>query len=168
MMSDWRVTMERRKKIVGSIFVYRFQHDLVMSRVSDRLTGTVRISLRGRLIGPPRDRCSDSPTAVSHHSPTALGTLRTPSRPAERSRTGLERPRDPSIPFERHRSPSNPLERSPSTSNVLGRRYQGLGHSDHTPTSHSKTYHTHRPLTEHARDDVGRNEAHSRRLGVLR
>src|SRR5277367_1571948 len=104
--------MERRKKIGGSIFVYRFQHDLVISRVSDRLTGTVRISLRGRLIGPPRAGCSDSPTAVSHHSPTALGTLRTPSRPTERSRTGLERLRSLSIPFDPHRSSSNPLERS--------------------------------------------------------
>src|ERR1700679_1417543 len=159
--------MERERKISGSIFVYRFQHDLMTSRVSDRLTGTVRISLRGRLIGPPRARCSDSPTAVSHQLPTALGTLRTPSHPAKRSRTGLERPRDPSIPFYPRRSSSNPLERSPSASNALGRRYHGLGHSDHTPTSHSEVYHTHRPLIEHARDDVGRNEVHSQCLDVL-
>src|SRR6202789_494900 len=137
-------------------------------RAAHALSSVDFIESANSLIGPPRDRCSDSPTAVSHCSPTTFGTLSTPARPTERSRIGLERPRDPSIPFDRHRSPSNPLERSPSTSNVLGRRYHGLGHSDHTPTSHSKVYHTHRPLTEHARDDVGRNEAHSRRLGVLR
>ena len=101
-MSEYRETMKREKKIVGSIFVYRFQHDLVMSRVSDRLTGTVRISLRGRLIGPPRARCSDSPTAVSHQLPKALGTLCTPLRPAERSLISFERSREISIHLERY------------------------------------------------------------------
>src|ERR1700679_1248169 len=93
---------------------------------------------------------------------------RNPSHAFAPHGTVPNRLRAASRPFDPLRTSSNPLERSASASNVLGRRYQGLGHSDHTPTSHSEVYHTHRPLTEHARDDIGRNEAHSRRLGILR
>src|ERR1700679_3152446 len=108
-MSEYKETMEREKKIGGSIFVYRFQHDLMMSRVSDRLTGTVSISLRGRLIGPPRARSSDSLTALPHQFPTGLGTPRTPSRLVKCPRTGFGWPRAPSTPIDPHRFSSNPL-----------------------------------------------------------